>query len=162
MEIGIVAERDQTITISKELIISYFKSLTTSSESTIHLNFYAVTNWLKFLHRRNPDQAYFPEIKKKIQAIIPKPSRRKSPDPDFVNIYRVIDYVDHLNKEQEQNKFAHLRNLRDRALVMFLAETGLDSKVVRELKMNQVDLRSRCTRNRGSAEWLFPRSTNNN
>lgn len=119
--------------------VSYTKNLSPSTEgvyiaSVIPWYEYLVMNhWVMFdiqrLHSLNQRRKHFPR-------------KKTTNNTSNYLISRVIDYSISLKYKKVENESEHLRLLRDRALIISLADTGLELSTLCDLYRSDIDLKN--------------------
>ena len=161
-ENGIDSTRAPISTVNDDLIVNFFVSRSTLSASTLNVYFAAISHWIEFLNQKGYFTTTPQIIKEKIRPYIPKLRRQESTDVNLSFLYQVIDYAYKLDKIPSKSETAKLRNLRDRALILLMVESGLDSQIIAKLRIEQIDLMNQLVKksdNEGSKVVSFGHRT---
>lgn len=113
------------ITELKEESIAWFAdSLKDQAPTTERLYLTAATNFFEYVAAENMTEINLPRVRLLIRQRARRPGVRL---PQFPNddIERVLDYMIDLNKTPAADEMQRLRELRDRAFLITLADTGL-------------------------------------
>lgn len=113
------------ITELKEESIAWFAdSLKDQAPTTERLYLTAATNFFEYVAAENMTEINLPRVRLLIRQRARRPGVRL---PQFPNddIERVLDYMIDLNKTPAADEMQRLRDLRDRAFLITLADTGL-------------------------------------
>lgn len=162
MDIGIDSTRAPISTINDDLLVTFFVSKSALSASTTTVYLAAISHWIEFLNQKGLFTTTPQAIKEKTRPYLPKLRRQESTDTDLSSLYQVIDYAYKLDKIPSKSEAAKLRNLRDRVLILLLAESGLDIQVISTLRIDQVDLSNQSVKiadNEGSKIVSFGQRT---
>jgi uncharacterized protein (TIGR02391 family) len=109
--------------------------------STEHVYFWGLVGWLRFLASRKLATIDVPEVIQQIRPCLQKYSYRVPESPNYYDISRIVDHAINLIDAQVSDEYESLRLLRDRALIVTLADTGLEVGQVCSLRRRDIDWR---------------------
>jgi integrase/recombinase XerC len=141
-EQGIDVDAVSASQTSEEWIVDFFRNLKGMSASTENLYFWAIVGWRRYLASEKLAAFDVEELKLLTRPYRQKYVRRTEHPPDYYDISRLVDYAANLTASQVSSEHERLRLLRDRALIVTLADTGLDVSAVCELRRGNIDWRS--------------------
>ena len=99
-------------------------ALKDSAPTTERLYLTAVTGFYEYLAGDNLAEINLPRIRLLIRQRARRPGQRLPQFPREA-IEKILEYAVNLNNAPVEDEEAHLRNLRDRAFLLTLADTGL-------------------------------------
>lgn len=110
--------------LNEESIAWFADSLKDQAPTTERLYLTAATNFFEYVAAENMTEINLPRVRLLIRQRARRPGVRL---PQFPNddIERVLDYMINLNKTPAADEMQRLRELRDRAFLITLADTGL-------------------------------------
>lgn len=130
---------EEQISALQEDAITWFASyLKSYSPATERLYLTAATNFYQYLAAEKLTSPNLPRIRLLIQQRARRPSRRLPQFPRN-NIAELIDYANNLAIIPVQDEAARLRNYRDRAFLLTLADTGLRVHEACNLRRGDID-----------------------
>ena len=121
---GIDPEKSPVPALREESIGWFAESLRDLAPATERLYLTAATNFFEYITAENMAEINLPRIRLLIRQKARRPGVRL---PQFPNddIERVLDYMVSMLETPAEDEMQHLRNLRDRAFLITLADTGL-------------------------------------
>ncbi len=126
--------------ISDNWIIEFFKNLKNLSPNTVNVYFFGILGWYKTLESKRFENINPQRLSRLVRSKIPKPSKHTLRPPNYHNLSRVVNYALNLKNDIElpsENK--QLRLLRNRALIVLLADTGIESTIIPHLRKSDLD-----------------------
>ena len=123
-ENGVDTDKAPTSSLSEEAIVWFSDSLKDLASSSERLYLTAATSFFEYVAAENLAEINLPRIRLLIRQRARRPGVRL---PQFPNddIERVLDYMLTLGDQPVSDEMQHLRDLRDRAFLITLADTGL-------------------------------------
>jgi len=124
--------------IPEEAVIWYARSLKSYAPTTERLYLTAVTLFYEYLASHKYSDVNMHRIRSLIRQFGRRPQQRL---PQFPReeIETIVDYANNLNKILSDNVAERLRNLRDRAFLLVLADTGLRVHEACNLRRGDID-----------------------
>lgn len=86
----------------------------------------AILGWCRFLAAEGIAEVNMQRLKLLARPDRQKYVRRAEQPPDYYDMSRIVDYAANLIDAQVSNEHERLRALRDRALIITLADTGME------------------------------------
>lgn len=154
--------RLQVSLLTEDSLVEFFASRKSLSYNTMNLCRYAVLDWCKYLTSQGLCALNVPRLNQRIKAYIPKRVIHALPKPDPSDILRLIEYAMGLSSQKPNNQQDRFRLLRDRAFIVFLADTGIDVSTAQKLCQGDLDIarrqvKIRTSKNRETAVSLSER-----
>lgn len=152
----------QVHSLTEDSLVEFFASRKSLSYNTMNLCRYAVLDWCKYLTGQGLCALNIPRLNQRIKAYIPKRVIHALPKPDPSDVLRLIEYAMGLSSQKPNNQQDRLRLLRDRAFIVFLADSGIDVSAARTLCRGDLDIvrrqvKVRTSKNRETAVSLSER-----
>lgn len=121
---GLDPEATSITQISEEMVVWFSDSLKELAPTTERLYLTACTSFFEFMAAENISEVNLPRVRLLIRQRARRPGIRL---PQFPNddIERVLEYMVKLNEYPPADDVQRLRDLRDRAFLITLADTGL-------------------------------------
>lgn len=123
-DIGINPDKDTTEKLNVDTVDSFLESINGLSASTERLYLTAVINFLKYLQAKKKGEINIAELEWLVKEQARKQPERLPPHPKE-EVKHFIEWALKLNEISTNTDNEKLRNLRDRALIVTLADTGL-------------------------------------
>jgi uncharacterized protein (TIGR02391 family) len=145
--VRVLQERDidvelmDTSRVSEEWIVALSENLNEFATSTRNTYLGATVRWYKFLADNNFAQIDIERVQM-LWRSFQKPIRPSLQSTSYYDLSRFVSYMIELANTQTPNERARLRLLRDRALIVTLADTGLAIHKVCNLRRGDVDWRN--------------------
>jgi integrase/recombinase XerC len=124
--------------LTEDAIVWLITSMKDSSPTTERLYLTAVTGFYEYLAGGNFAEVNLPRIRLLIRQRARRPGQRLPQFPREA-IEAILEYATNLNNAPFENEEAHLRNLRDRAFLLTLADTGLRVHEACALRRGDID-----------------------
>ncbi len=124
--------------ISEEAIVWLATELKSNAPATERLYLTAVTGYYEYLAAEQLTEINLPRLRLLIRQRSRRPGQRLPQFPRE-SIETVIVYAKNLIMQPTENDSEHLRNLRDRAFLLTLADTGLRVHEVCNLRRGDID-----------------------
>lgn len=124
---------------STDWVVGYFQRLKGLSPSTLTVYFWAIYGWYRLLSAQKLSDVDPIELKQTIQKRIPRPNVDFEETPNYYDISRVVNYAFGLKAKETSNDQERLRLLRDRALILTLADSGLEVGLACRLRICDID-----------------------
>jgi len=124
--------------ISEEAIVWLATELKSNAPATERLYLTAVTGYYEYLAAEQLTEINLPRLRLLIRQRSRRPGQRLPQFPRE-SIEKVIVYAKNLIMQPTENESEHLRNLRDRAFLLTLADTGLRVHEVCNLRRGDID-----------------------
>jgi len=124
--------------LSEDAIVWLITAMKDSAPTTERLYLTAVTGFYEYLAGSNLAEINLPRIRLLIRQRARKPGQRLPQFPREA-IEKVLDYAITLINAPVEDEEAHLRNLRDRAFLLTLADTGLRVHEACALRRGDID-----------------------
>jgi site-specific recombinase XerD len=124
--------------ISEEAIVWLATELKDNSPATERLYLTAVTGFYEYLAAEQLTDVNLPRLRLLIRQRARRPGQRLPQFPRD-SIETVLSYANDLAMQPTDSKEAHLRNLRDRAFILTLADTGLRVHEACSLRRGDID-----------------------
>ncbi len=124
--------------IQEDWIISFSDALKVYAPATERLYLTAVAGWYEFLAAEGHTELNLPRLRLLIRRRSRKPGQRLPQFPRH-QIDRVIEYAINLAGIPSDDDKEHMRNLRDRAFLLTLADTGLRIHEACNLRRGDLD-----------------------
>lgn len=125
--------------IQVEWGVDYFRDLKNVSPSTFRVYFWAIFGWYRYLGEKGLVDVNLSKLKQLIKPYFPKPESKPQQEPNYYDISRIVDYAINLTDQNITDELEKLRILRDRALIITLADTGLEALTISRLRKSNVD-----------------------
>ncbi len=144
-DLGIDVITTEVSKVNEKYFIDFFTNLSGNkytrglSASTTNVYYWAILGWYKNLHAQNYAVLNLEKIKKLIYHQLPKPASHSGDAPSIYQIANVISHVSNLDVSKMTNERECLRLLRDRALILTLADTDMDLAMIMNLRKGDVD-----------------------
>jgi integrase/recombinase XerC len=127
------------ITQLTEDVVSWFASdLKKFSPATERLYLTALTGFFQYIAAENMASPNLPRVQLLIRQRARRPGQRLPQFP-AEKIEKVLEYASHLDTAPALDQPEHLRNLRDRAFLFSLADTGLRVHEACQLRRGDID-----------------------
>lgn len=130
-------QRTEIHTLTEDCIIPFISALKGYSPATERLYLTAGTNFFEFLAAENLAQVNLARLKLLIRQRARRPGQRLPQFPKDA-IEQVLEHAERLKTQPVDDDSERLRNLRDRAFLLTLADTGL--RVHEACKLRRGDL----------------------
>lgn len=140
---GSESGRLQVSLLTEDSLVEFFASRKSLSYNTMNLCRYAVLDWCKYLTSQGLCVLNIPRLDQHIKVYIPKRVIHALPKPNPSDILRLVEYAMSLSSQEPNNKQDRLRLFRDRAFIVFLADTGIDVSAARKLCRGDLDIARR-------------------
>jgi integrase/recombinase XerC len=124
--------------LSEDSLTWLAASLRDHAPTTERLYLTAVTRFFEFLAAENLSQVNLPRIRLLVLQRARRPGQRLPQFPKN-SIEKVLDYAETLTMRNVANDLEHLRDLRDRAFLITLADTGLRVHEACNLRRGDLD-----------------------
>jgi len=124
--------------LSEDAIVWLITAMKDSAPTTERLYLTAATGFYEYLAGSNLAQINLPRIRLLIRQRARRPGQRLPQFPREA-IEKILDYAANLNNVPVEDEEAHLRNLRDRAFLLTLADTGLRVHEACALRRGDID-----------------------
>jgi integrase/recombinase XerC len=124
--------------LTEDAIIWFATSLKEYSPATERLYLTAVTRFYEYLAAEKLSEINLPRLRLLIRQRSRRPGQRLPQFPRDA-IEKIIGYTQTLRVQPVENDAEHLRNLRDRAFLLVLADTGLRVHEACELRRGDID-----------------------
>ena len=135
---GIDPENDKVSTLSEEAIIPFLSYIKGYSPATERLYITAVTGFFEYIISERLAEINLPRVRLLIKQRARRPGQRL-PQFNKDSIESVINYVENLKNKPCEEKSDRLINLRDRAFLITLADTGLRVHEACNLRRGDID-----------------------
>ncbi len=129
--------------LSEDDLVSFFVSLKSLSYSTVERQRCAVVGWCRYLEGEGLRTFDISRLNRLIKPYLPEPIVYTRSQPNPYDLSRVIEHAMRLAHRVTDNEGEHLRQLRDRALIILLVDTGLEVSALQELCRGDVNPRQR-------------------
>lgn len=139
IETGIDVDITEAKDVSVDWILSYFAVQKSLSPATANVYFWAIYGWLKYLSQEKITDIDLQRFKQVIQRHIPKPIVDSDQTTDYYDISRVVNYAFALRPKESSSEDERLRTLRDRAVILALADTGIEVGLLCRLRIRDID-----------------------
>ena len=138
---GIDPELAEAFQASEDWLIAFCQTLERVASSTRNVYLTAVIGWYKFLKARGLAPVSIRRVRSLADPYF-RPVQR-SPQPfSYYDVSRVVSYAIKLAAAQAPDEQARLRSLRDRALIVTLADTNLKLSTICSLRRGDIDWKS--------------------
>lgn len=139
-EQGVSIDEVSTSEVSEEWAVGFIESIAELAPSTKGVYRAAVVGWYRFIEDRRLADVDVQTIQDTLRVYLRQEVPKPSPPPAHYDISRLVNYVMELGRSSESSgERARLRELRDRALIITLADTGMDVNVAYQMRRGDVD-----------------------
>jgi site-specific recombinase XerD len=138
VKIGLDPEETPIAEINEDIITDFAADLKAYSPNTEQLYLTAATGFFEFLAAEQLSDVNLPRLRMLIKRRARRTAQRLPQFPKD-DIRKVITYAQSLNMAPADNKRYRLQNLRDRAFVLTLADTGLRVHEACNLRRGDID-----------------------
>lgn len=139
---GIDTQKAMASAINSKWATHFIDSLRGHSSASKQVYSYAVLGWLKFVEKQGIVEFDFESIRR-----LQRELRDSSPDQSFAqnheDLSRFVGYAARLGESEDLTELSRLQALRDRALIITIADTSIDISSVCQLCYGDVDWVSR-------------------
>lgn len=135
---GIDIESQMASIATEDWIVDFATDLKNYAPASERLYLTAVTGWFEYLAAERIAGINLPRLRLIIRRRARKPGKRLPQFPR-TEIEHIIDYIEHLNGATYEDERERLRNLRDRAFILTLADTGLRVHEICNLRRGDID-----------------------
>lgn len=136
--LGVDPDHDPARQVSESWIADFAADLKGYAPASERLYLTALTGWYEYLTAEEIAPLNLARVRLLIRQRARKPGQRLPQFPRQA-IERVLDYVNTLASQAVSDQRQHLRNLRDRAFLLTLADTGLRVHEACQLRRGDVD-----------------------
>jgi integrase/recombinase XerC len=140
-ETGIDVDTTRAADISVDWILGYFAAQKSLSPATANVYFWAIYGWLRYLSQEKIADIDLQRFKQAIQKLIPKPVVDSVQTADYYDVSRIVSYAFTLTPKETSGQDERLRTLRDRAVILTLADTGMEVGTLCHLRIGDIDRR---------------------
>ena len=140
-ETGIDVDTTRAADISVDWILGYFTAQKSLSPATANVYFWAIYGWLSHLSQEKIVDIDLQRFKQAIQRLIPKPVTDAVQAANYYGISRIVNYAFTLTPKETSDQDERLRILRDRAVILTLADTDMEVGTLCRLKVGDIDRR---------------------
>lgn len=124
--------------ITEDDVVRFFASRKSLAYNTVSVYRYAALDWCMYLTSRGLCSLDVPKLKQQIKPFVPRRVIRPPAKADPNDVVTVVTYALSLTNKESINRDERLRQLRDRAFIVFLADTGIDVSAATRLCSNCV------------------------
>ena len=135
---GIHAEETQIDTLNEDAIVWFAAALKDYAPATERLYLTAVTGFYEYVAAEQLAEINLPRLRLLIRQRARRPGQRLPQFPRD-SIEQVLDYIEDIKLRPVENESEKLRNLRDRAFLFTLADTGLRVHEACDLRRGDLD-----------------------
>lgn len=157
---GILVDTLPVSRVSEDWIALAFEDLKHLSASTQRAAYFAILGYYRYLSASGLARLDVQRAQLLVRPQLPKTPRVSSESVNYHHISRVVDYALSLSEKQAPSKESRLRQLRDRALIVILADTGIEVSALCGLRRGNLELRHSRFRfeeaQRGQSTMSFP------
>jgi integrase len=121
---GVQAEETPIATLNENAIVWFATALKDYAPATERLYLTAVTGFYEYLAAEQLAEINLPRLRLLIRQRARRPGQRLPQFPRD-SIEQVLDYIENIRLQPVENESEKFRNLRDRAFLLTLADTGL-------------------------------------
>jgi integrase/recombinase XerC len=137
-DMGVDPESDPVDLMTEDWIVGFADHLKLYAPSSERLYLTAVTGWYEFLAAENLAAVNLPRLRLLIRRRARRPGQRLPQFPRDA-IERIVDYAKDLGSTPAEHERDRLINLRDRAFIFTLADTGVRVHEACNLRRGDVD-----------------------
>ncbi len=136
--VGVDIENQSASDASEDWVADFAMDLKNYAPASERLYLTAVTGWFEYLAAERIAQINLPRLRLIIRRRARKPGKRLPQFPRS-EIEQIIDHVVGLSGAAYDDEQQRLRNLRDRAFILTLADTGLRVHEICNLRRGDID-----------------------
>jgi integrase/recombinase XerC len=135
---GINSSVTTVVFVSEEWIKYFLNDLKDLAPNTVNVYVQAVKMWYRYIAETYRVSINLNKLKSVVSDILPNPVSISPIEPDFNDILTLINYV--LNKDETDFSVGRpqIRFLRDKAIILTLADTGLSVETICSLSCRDV------------------------
>ena len=141
------------VLVSEEWIKYFLIDLEDLAPNTVHVYVQAVKMWYRYIAKIYRVSINFNKLKSIVSDILPNPVPISPIEPDFNDVLTLINYVLNTNETYFSVGRPQIRFLRDKALILTLADTGLGVGSICALSYQDIDTTKKITSYRTLSEY---------
>lgn len=138
---GVAVDSLDASQLCEEWIIDFFSHTKRLSPSTQNVYFWGLIGWFQFLVSEKLANIDVPLLMQRIRPYLQKYSHVVPQPPNYYEISRIVDHAINLVDTQASDEYERLRLLRDRAVIVTLADAGLEVGQICGLRRRDIDWR---------------------
>ncbi|MFB0537348.1 MAG: TIGR02391 family protein [Anaerolineae bacterium] len=124
---------------SEGWLVDFFGDLRNLAPSTERVYRACVAGWYRYLASEGLAIVNIERLRLLVRPYLQELVQPAPQFPSYFDISRIVDYAMGLADAQISNELAYLRALRDRALIVILADTGMEVVTVCSLRRRDID-----------------------
>lgn len=136
-----------TVTFVSEEWIRYFRNeLQDLAPKTVRAYIQSVKMWYRYIANTYNVPIEFNKFDSIMSDVLPNPIAISPTNPDFNDVFKVINYIVNKDETDFPQGRSRIRFLRDKAVILTLADSGLGVETICDLHFSDVDTKKKIIR----------------